>query len=69
MFSSLLRREVPDVGRHLQHLGADVTCCVFVQWFLCLFVNSLPLEGFLRVWDIAFWNRSAAPFFQVRLRA
>ncbi|KAF5836617.1 rab-GTPase-TBC domain-containing protein, partial [Dunaliella salina] len=67
MFGSLLRRELPALGRHLQALGADVACCVFVQWFLCLFVNCLPLDGCLRVWDIAFRHRSVAPFFQVAL--
>jgi len=65
MFGSLLSQELPDAGAHLQRLGADVACCVFVQWFLCLFVNCLPFEGCLRVWDIAFRHKSVAPFFQV----
>ena len=64
-FGALLQRELPELGHHLHLLGADVSSCVFVQWFLCLFINCLPLEACLRAWDIAFRHHSVAAFFQV----
>ena len=41
--------------------GADM------QWFLCLFVNSLPLETCLRVWDAFFFERCASVLFRIGL--
>ncbi len=40
---------------------------VSTQWFLCLFVNSLPPESCLRVWDMLFFETSAAVLFRVAL--
>lgn len=56
IFSHLVRQEFPVVARHMEAMGADVSCVV-VQWFICLFVNFLPLETCLRVWDILFYHR------------
>ena len=35
--------------------------------FLCLFVNSLPLETCLRVWDLFFFEQCASSLFRVAL--
>lgn len=59
IFSHLVRQEFPVVARHLEAMGAEVSCVV-VQWLVCLFVNFLPLETCLRVWDILFYHRWAA---------
>ena len=40
---------------------------VSTQWFLCLFVNSLPLETCLRVWDILFFERCSSVLFRVAM--
>ena len=63
-FFHLLAREQPRVAAHLDHVGADVTC-LFAQWFLCLFVNTLPMESCLRSWDAMLRRHSVAPLFQV----
>ena len=64
VFRHLVRQEFPPVAAHLEGLGADISC-VFVQWFLCLFVNFLPDETCLRVWDVVFYQRSSVVLFQV----
>ena len=68
VFRHLVRQEFPPVAAHLEGLGADISC-VFVQWFLCLFVNFLPDETCLRVWDVVFYQRSSVVLFQVSLKA
>ncbi len=34
------------------------------QWFLCVFVNFLPIEACLRVWDTLFYYRSPTVLFK-----
>ena len=68
VFRHLVRQEFPPVAAHLEGLGADISC-VFVQWFLCFFVNFLPDETCLRVWDVVFYQRSSVVLFQVSLKA
>ncbi len=66
MFRHLVDSGFPRLSGHLESLGAGVAG-VSTQWFLCLFVNSLPLETCLRVWDIFFFERCASVLFRVAL--
>ncbi len=68
VFRHLVSSEFPAASRHLEEAGADVSQCVFVQWFLCLFVNLLPLEACLRVWDLLMFRKSTSVLFQVVYR-
>jgi hypothetical protein len=43
----------PPPHRHLQQLGCEVTLLA-TDWFLCLFITTLPVEVALRVWDALF---------------
>jgi hypothetical protein len=65
VFTQLVASQLPEVSAHLDVLGADVGC-VCAQWLLCAFVNALPLETCLRVWDVLFYQKSSALLFQVR---
>lgn len=38
-----------------------------LQWFLCIFVNSLPLESCFRVWDVHFFERCPLVLFRTGL--
>ncbi len=67
LFQQLVSSQLPAVAVHLDAVGADIAC-VFAQWFLCAFVNSLPLETCLRVWDVLFYRKTSALLFQVRRR-
>ena len=66
VFRHLVDSGFPRLSGHLESLGAGVAG-VSTQWFLCLFVNSLPLETCLRVWDIFFFERCASVLFRVAL--
>ncbi|KAG2490952.1 hypothetical protein HYH03_010629 [Edaphochlamys debaryana] len=66
VFKRLVAEIHPRLAAHLEALGADVSC-VFVQWFLCVFVNFLPIEACLRVWDSLFFHRSPAVLFKTAL--
>ncbi|GIL83255.1 hypothetical protein Vretifemale_12097 [Volvox reticuliferus] len=66
VFKRLVSEHFPKLAAHLGGLGADVSC-VFVQWFLCVFVNFLPIEACLRVWDALFYYRSPTVLFKTAL--
>ncbi len=53
------------VFAELKH--ADVALISLGRRFLCLFVNSLPLETCLRVWDLFFFEQCASSLFRVAL--
>lgn len=46
----LLAEKLPEVSQVLKTHHVDITACCS-QWFLCLFVKTLPVETCLRVWD------------------
>lgn len=66
VFRHLVDAGFPRLAGHLDSLGASVAG-VSTQWFLCLFVNSLPLETCLRVWDILFFERCSSVLFRVAM--
>ncbi|RHY34986.1 hypothetical protein DYB32_000484 [Aphanomyces invadans] len=53
VFAALIEQKLPHVAHHLQALHVHLAPVTF-KWFLCLFVNTLPLETTLRVWDVFF---------------
>lgn len=50
VFSGLVADKLPRIHQHLQKLDCEISHLV-VQFFLCIFINALPLEATLRVWD------------------
>lgn len=50
VFEALVEQRLPKVHAHLAELDFPLESVTY-QWFLCLFVNSLPLETTLRIWD------------------
>jgi len=46
-----LDAEVPEVMAHLREHGMGDLTLFCPKWYLCLFVNTLPEEVLLRVWD------------------
>ncbi|OQS06072.1 hypothetical protein THRCLA_01868 [Thraustotheca clavata] len=53
VFQALVTQKLPHVAHHLNQLNVHLTPLTF-KWFLCLFVNTLPLETTLRIWDVFF---------------
>ena len=66
VFKQLVDGQFPRLTSHLDSLGVNVAS-VSTQWFLCIFVNSLPLETCLRVWDIFLFEKSSSVLFRVAL--
>ena len=49
--TSRLDTEAPDVMAHLRSHGLGDLTLFCPKWYLCLFINTLPEEVLLRVWD------------------
>ena len=66
ILESLVKKHMPDVEEHCEKYNIDLKC-VTAQWFLCLFINALPWEGVLRVWDLVFYYGNRAWLFSIAL--
>ena len=66
VFQQLVDAQFPTLAQRLQAQSVNVAA-VSTQWFLCAFVNSLPLETCLRVWDLFFLTRCASALFRIAL--
>ena len=66
VFEQVVREVMSDVAAHFDHVGVHVPTAV-AGWFLVAFVNSLPSESTMRVWDVLFYEKSPAVLFQVGL--
>ncbi len=65
VFVSLVEQRLPRIYIHLTNLGLPLGPIAY-QWILCLFVNALPLETTLRIWDI-FLHEGVKALFRVAL--
>jgi len=66
VLAHLLRGSAPRVAQHLDRLQVDIPSATSA-WFLVAFLNSLPLETCLRVWDVFFFERSSVVLFRAAL--
>lgn len=66
VFKELVDVRFPTLSAHLEGHGVNVSS-VSTNWFLCIFVNSLPLESCLRVWDIFFLECCSSVLFRIAL--
>ncbi|TDH71562.1 hypothetical protein CCR75_009412 [Bremia lactucae] len=57
VFSDLVTQKLPILANHLQGLGVDFEPFT-LKWFLCLFLNTLPFEPVMRIWDVFFCEGS-----------
>ena len=51
VYSTLLGSRLPRLAGHLLDLGCPISL-FSIQWFMCLFVDTLPAETLFRVWDL-----------------
>jgi len=65
VFSRILRERTPAVGLHLSALGQDeiILAIMSSQWLLTLFVNVLPTDVTMKIWDEMFEARHRAALF------
>ncbi|KAI5639458.1 hypothetical protein M9H77_00599 [Catharanthus roseus] len=66
VFEELMREKFPKLVNHLDYLGVQVTW-ISGPWFLSIFVNMLPWESVLRVWDVLLYEGNRVMLFRTSL--
>jgi hypothetical protein len=51
IFEDVFKASLPRLAAHLDACGVPLSI-VTTHWFMCLYVNTLPAETLLRVWDL-----------------
>ncbi|XP_061348553.1 uncharacterized protein LOC133293945 [Gastrolobium bilobum] len=63
VFDELVRERFPKLANHLDYLGVQAAW-VTGPWFLSIFVNMLPWESVLRVWDVLLFEGNRVMLFR-----
>lgn len=66
VFEELMRERFPKLVNHLDYLGIQVPW-ISGPWFLSIFVNILPWETVLRVWDVLLFEGNRVMLFRTAL--
>ncbi|KAL2933912.1 TBC1 domain family member 9 [Bienertia sinuspersici] len=66
VFDELMRERFPKLVNHLDYLGVEVAW-ISGTWFLSIFVNILPWESVLRVWDVLLFEGNRVMLFRTAL--
>ncbi|KAI9118836.1 hypothetical protein K1719_010281 [Acacia pycnantha] len=66
VFEDLVRERFPKLVNHLDYLGVQVAW-VTGPWFLSIFMNMLPWESVLRVWDVLLFEGNRVMLFRTAL--
>ncbi|CAM6094880.1 unnamed protein product [Calypogeia fissa] len=66
VFEDLVQDHFPKLVSHLRLLGAQVAW-ISGPWFLSIFVNVLPWESVLRVWDVLLYEGNRCMLFRTGL--
>ncbi|XP_020591844.1 uncharacterized protein LOC110032524 isoform X2 [Phalaenopsis equestris] len=66
VLEELVRGRFPKLSNHLDFLGVDVAW-ITGPWFLSIFVNMLPWESVLRVWDVLLFEGNRVMLFHTTL--
>eukprot|EP00392_Amoebophrya_sp_AT5.2_P009018 g9046.t1 len=54
-FDRLLEEQLPDLREHFRSEGVQPAVYLH-QWFLTLYINCLPLQTVLVIWDVVIWD-------------
>ncbi|KAL7109472.1 hypothetical protein ACP275_06G177300 [Erythranthe tilingii] len=66
VLEELVREKFPKMVNHLDYLGVQVAW-VTGPWFLTIFMNMLPWESVLRVWDVLLFEGNRVMLFRTAL--
>ncbi|KAI9085817.1 hypothetical protein K1719_032231 [Acacia pycnantha] len=66
VFEELMRERFPKLVNHLDYLGVQVAW-ITGPWFLSIFVNMIPWESVLRVWDVLLFEGNRVMLFRTAL--
>jgi len=61
VFKELVCEKLPDLSSHLDAHGVD-PALFSLNWFLCLFVDTLPVSTYLHIWDAFLFEGSKVLF-------
>lgn len=61
VLQTLVASTMPDLNAHFKKTDSILEP-VICPWFLCLYINALPLYTVCRVWDCVFWHGYSALF-------
>ncbi|KAK4775219.1 hypothetical protein SAY86_010154 [Trapa natans] len=66
VFEELVRERFPRLVNHLDYLGVQIAW-ITGPWFLSIFMNMLPWESVLRVWDVLLFEGNRVMLFRTAL--
>ncbi|XP_015578485.1 TBC1 domain family member 2B isoform X4 [Ricinus communis] len=66
VFEELMRERFPKLVNHLDYLGVQVAW-ISGPWFLSIFVNMIPWESVLRIWDVLLFEGNRVMLFRTAL--
>ncbi|GMI71368.1 hypothetical protein like AT2G37290 [Hibiscus trionum] len=66
VFDELMRERFPKLVNHLDYLGVQVAW-ICAPWFLSIFINTLPWESVLRIWDVLLFEGNRVMLFRTAL--
>ncbi|MBA0660833.1 hypothetical protein Goklo_012789 [Gossypium klotzschianum] len=66
VFEELMRERFPKLASHLDFLGVQVTW-LSAPWFFSIFINILPWESVLRIWDVILFEGNRVMLFRTAL--
>ncbi|CAH1774714.1 unnamed protein product, partial [Owenia fusiformis] len=61
VLKELIADKLPKLASHLEHKEVDLSLFTF-NWFLTVFVDNIPVEMFLRIWDAFLYEGSKVLF-------
>jgi hypothetical protein len=50
VLKDLLREKAPDIYQHFEMNEVEITSLT-LNWFMAIFIDSVPFESLLRIWD------------------
>merc|ERR1719516_105444 len=61
VFNELVCEKLPNLAIHLENHGVD-PALFSLNWFLCLFVDTLPVSTYLHIWEAFLFEGSKVLF-------